>query len=120
MSRTTPALLLLLLLASGAAAADPAIPANTGNAAHDRLAGSSPRERNQALDRVLRSVGHGDCDVATTTFVEYHQGIASVWLATCGDGRRYVMKLIDRDDGAMAVFACDESAELKAYCAKSP
>lgn len=105
----------LLLLVASTASAQPAIPTGTDNSAHDTLAGYSERERNQALDRVLRSVDHGSCDVAETRFVEYHKGIAAIWMATCRDGRRYVMKLMDRDDGAMAVFACNETAEIKAY-----
>lgn len=106
----------LLLLAASSASAQPAIPIGTGNSAHDTLAGYSERERSLALDRALRSVDHGSCDVAATRFIEYHQGIAAIWMATCRDGRRYVMKLIDRDDGAMAVFACNETATIQAYC----
>ena len=108
----------LLVAAGGDAAAQPAIPTDTGNSAHDALARYSPRERNQALDRVLHSVDHGACDVVATRFIEYHKGIAAIWMATCQDGQRYVMKLIDREDGAMAVFHCDETPEIRAYCDK--
>lgn len=107
---------LLPLAMAGAASAQTSIPTNTGNSAHDTLAGYSVRERNQALDRVLQRIDQGSCDVATSAFVEHHKGTASIWMATCRDGRRFVMKLIDRDDGAMAVFPCDETPEIRAYC----
>lgn len=107
-----------LLLFASAASAQPAIPTATGNSAHDRLAGYSDKERNRAMDRLLRNFDHGVCDVNSTSFIEYHKGIASIWMASCRDGRRYVVKLMDLDNEGVAVFGCDESPEVRAYCDK--
>ena len=46
----------LLPPVASTASAQPAIPTGAGHSAHDTLAGYSKRERNQALDRALRSV----------------------------------------------------------------
>lgn len=110
--------LVALGVSANTASAQSAIPVGTGNIAHDLLAGYSPRERNQAVDRMLRSLGHDTCDVVETAFFEYHEAIAAIWLASCRDGRRYVMHLLDREDGAMAVFDCHETPAIRAYCDK--
>ncbi len=106
-----------LLVLSGAAAAQPATPTATGNAAHDMLARLSPAERNRMLDRLLRSVDHGRCDVVQSTFVRYRRGRDSTWRATCSDGRDFVLDLMDGSDWAVAVIACSDTVEQKDRCA---
>jgi hypothetical protein len=107
--------LVLLGTASSAAGAQP-IPTNTGNAAHDMMAGLSPAGRNSALDRVLHSFDQADCDVIDSTFVDYRRGRFATWRATCSDGRRFVLDLLDGSDWTVAVLSCNETVEQKARC----
>jgi hypothetical protein len=106
---------LALGLANAARAADP-IPTATGNAAHDMLARFSPAERNRTLDRLLHSVDRADCDVTDSTFLEYRSGQFAAWRATCSDGRRFVLDLIDGSERTVAVLDCSETVEMKARC----
>lgn len=106
---------LALGLATAARAADP-VPTGTGNAAHDMLARFSPAERNRTLDRLLHSVDRADCDVTESTFLEYRSGQFATWRATCSDGRRFVLDLIDGSEWSVAVLDCSETVEMKARC----
>ena len=116
--RCLPRSLFLLgcVLAALPAAAQQPIPTGTGNAAHDMLAKLSPTERNRLLDRLLHSVDHGQCDVATSTFVRYRSGRDATWRATCTDGRLFVIDLMDGNDWAASVINCEDTTEQKARC----
>ena len=110
---------LVALVSLGAAgvarAADP-MPVDTGNTAHDLLARMTPGERNRSLDRVLRSVGHADCDVAQSAFLAYRSGHDATWRATCTDGRHFLIELRDGNDSTLSVTACGTAADTKARC----
>jgi hypothetical protein len=93
------------------------MPTATGNAAHDMMARLSPAERSRTLDRVLHSVDHGSCDVVEATFVSYRSGVSATWRATCSDGRRFVLDLMDGSGWSVTVIDCAATSEQKARCA---